>query len=345
MDNILYYPYINLPPTDWTIRTLLYYKTIGTIVPRPYLSGNRYYDPFMRNLVEEGLVVPISPTSSLRNPLEVNRQFIKYMESSEFKLKKRVDNFKVKRSGRIHRGKFENDLSQIHSEKFEHELFYQLENAGLAKKGPKGWYDIESRTANELMTFIATVLGINLNYLPTTDQLKKRPFKSVGVKKKDYKVFKTQTNKRELILQNLIPFPQNLDLKKLVAFKGKNSRLLTQFKNRVEEIVLDSSLEPESEAFENKIEVLKDAKEELSARMNESRLVPKLINAAGIIASVGGLQSDNELGVIAGAIGLAGVIAQAVTIEKPRNKVDQTGLKYLVLAERTLVSAEPNFIY
>jgi hypothetical protein len=63
MNNILYYPYINLPPTDWAIRTLLYYETIGTIVPNSYLNRINSFEPFMRQLVKEELVLPISPSA------------------------------------------------------------------------------------------------------------------------------------------------------------------------------------------------------------------------------------------------------------------------------------------
>lgn len=32
MNNLLYYPYINVPKTDWLIRALLYYDNIASIV-------------------------------------------------------------------------------------------------------------------------------------------------------------------------------------------------------------------------------------------------------------------------------------------------------------------------
>ena len=38
--NLLYYPYINLPDTEWTIRTLLYYDNVSSIV-RPNTFMNR----------------------------------------------------------------------------------------------------------------------------------------------------------------------------------------------------------------------------------------------------------------------------------------------------------------
>ena len=33
MNSLLYYPYINLPQNDWTIRALLYYDNVNTIAP------------------------------------------------------------------------------------------------------------------------------------------------------------------------------------------------------------------------------------------------------------------------------------------------------------------------
>jgi hypothetical protein len=260
MDNILYYPYINLPPTEWSLRTLLYYEGIGTIVPYNYLRNTRHYDPFMKKLVDNELVIPISPMDSLQNPHKVNREFISYLLSPGFKMNARRASFRGSKFSTIHKNKFTPELSKIHSEKFDHELFYQLEQAGLAKRNSEGWYSVEKQTADELMTFIASVIGVKLNYLPTTDRLKRRPFKATGLKKKDYKIFKVQNKKREIVLEKLIPFPTQFDLKKLYKFKQENLRLLKRFKSKVEDIVLDPKVDIDSEVFENKIDVLRDQK-------------------------------------------------------------------------------------
>lgn len=62
MSNLLYYPYINVPRTDWTLRTLLYYDNIGSIVPQEYFyEPERNYDEFMLELVRNELVTPINP--------------------------------------------------------------------------------------------------------------------------------------------------------------------------------------------------------------------------------------------------------------------------------------------
>jgi hypothetical protein len=68
-DKLLYFPYINLPNTDWTVRTLLYYEKVGSIVPDDFFyAPEKNYDPFMLELVKQELVFPINPISQLDNP-------------------------------------------------------------------------------------------------------------------------------------------------------------------------------------------------------------------------------------------------------------------------------------
>lgn len=55
MNNLLYYPYINLPNTDWAIRALLYYDNISSIVPTQYFYEPEQYEPFMREVIQNEL--------------------------------------------------------------------------------------------------------------------------------------------------------------------------------------------------------------------------------------------------------------------------------------------------
>lgn len=59
--NLLYYPYINLPDTEWTIRTLLYYDNVSAIVPAQYFHEPERYEPFMREAVQNELITPVNP--------------------------------------------------------------------------------------------------------------------------------------------------------------------------------------------------------------------------------------------------------------------------------------------
>lgn len=154
MENLLYYPYINLPRTDWTARTLLYYDKIGSIVPQDYFYNPEKYEPFMRRMVQEELVIPLNPLEVLDRPWELSEPFIKYIHSPDLSLAKRVKYFQEGLSGKR---KFTG--IKIHMDKFEYNTFHQLSEVGLAKRNNNDWFIVEKHTAKELMTFLATVIG------------------------------------------------------------------------------------------------------------------------------------------------------------------------------------------
>jgi len=43
MDHLLYYPYINLSRTEWTLRALLYYDTVGRSSRKPPATHPRSF--------------------------------------------------------------------------------------------------------------------------------------------------------------------------------------------------------------------------------------------------------------------------------------------------------------
>lgn len=45
--NILYYPEINIPRTEWAIRAFLYYDEVAAIVPYKYNMEPDSYEPFI----------------------------------------------------------------------------------------------------------------------------------------------------------------------------------------------------------------------------------------------------------------------------------------------------------
>ena len=144
--------------------------------------------------------------------------------------------------------------------------------------------------------------------------------------------------KREVILRELIPFPSELDLGKFHRFKEKYNELLTTFKNKVEQIVLDDTIEKGSELFNNKVEDLKLRKDELSAKMNESKVGSIIFGSiCGIIGAIQGLSTAETPGAIIGGLpGFASAIYSAIKIEKAEDIFDQSGMKYLALVDKRL---------
>lgn len=98
--NMLYYPYINLPNTEWTIRALLYYDRIGSIVPAQYLFEAERYEPFMREVVQNGLITPINPIDVLDHPMEVSGMFNEYLNQNQNILEKR--RLSIRKNGYAH---------------------------------------------------------------------------------------------------------------------------------------------------------------------------------------------------------------------------------------------------
>ncbi len=339
MENLLYYPYINIPRTDWTTRSLLYYETIGSIVPQNFFYEPNNYEPFMRELVQSELVIPINPMEVLDRPSELSTPFLAYANSKDFNIEKRRTRFQTGSIGRVHREKFKNG-PKIHADKFDNEIFYQLEELGLAARENHDWYYVEQKTANELMTYLATVVGNKLNLLPTTDEYRKR-FSLANKSKKVFKTKQREQLKRETVLDQLIPFPENIDLTQLRKFKDKHRDILNAFKTKVELIALDSNLDEESQLFRETIKDLEHSKSELSAKMGESKFGNVFFGTVcGIVSSsIGFATAGTDGAIIGGAAALAQAIYSATQVEKDEDIPNQNGMKYLALVDKKLRKA------
>ena len=336
MANLLYYPYINLPQTDWTIRTLLYYDKIGSIIPEQYFNAPGNFDPYMQEIMDNDLVEAIIPMDVLKNPWEVFEPFINYLDTHRERILKRYIPFThSRRTTYIHQDKISYPKSRIHSNKFDDRVFRYMAQMGLAVREDHSWYAIEQKTAGELMTFLATVIGNKLKYQPVTDQFR-GSFSRNYQKGENFEIYKTQ-KKRELILKELIPYPENFDLKKLRRFKDNHLDLLERFRNKTEQIVLNPSAEIDSPFFQESLRELKFRKEELSARMNESRLGPIFFGTiCGIAGAFIGLAATGGWGTVLGLPGFANAIHSALQIERAEDIFDQSGMKYLALLDKKL---------
>lgn len=328
MSKLLYYPYINLPRTDWTLRTLLYYDNIGSIVPREYFyDPERNYDEFMLELVRSELVTPIDPINTFDNPWEVTRPFLQLVENNQEKLRTAQNRFRQGLRGNMHIDKF--SKANIHADKFDENIFYGLEQLGLAEKTDERWYSVEQRTANNLMHFLATLISAKTDRLPTTDYIRTSY---------NRQTFNQERRKREKILTSLIPFPDEIDMRKLLNFKEKHSGILNSFRTRVEQIVLDPNIIEGTPLFQQHLAELSQRKEELTARMNESQFNRILFGTVcGLIGAYQGMATASTTGAIIGGLpGFANAVYSALQIERAENIFDQSGLKYLALVDKRL---------
>ena len=181
------------------------------------------------------------------------------------------------------------------------------------------------------MTYLASVVSNSIGYLPATDRIDKSSFSSTSLRNQDIEL-RARQYKRDMILKNLIPCPKNIDIYNLRRFKDEYRDLLETFRNKVELLVLNPVITPESPLFAETLNDMKSTKEELVARMNESRLGDIIfVTVCGVISAGLGFIAEPTIGAIPG---LLNAIYSACQIEKPENITDQTGLKYLALVDK-----------
>ncbi|MCD8042464.1 MAG: hypothetical protein LUH10_05310 [Tannerellaceae bacterium] len=365
MDNILYYPNINVPKTDWAIRNLLYYDTIGAIVPNEYFyNPQENYEPFMYELIRNELVIPIDPMNSLERPGEVTEKIMEYLLSEEFQqglyrdFSRRMNPTKVAGRSKIdvwedrihsekfnpnlfqnylHSGKFNIPSSKLHSEKFNYNLFRELERVGLAQRISGSWYAVEHKTASYMMGFLATVIGEKTERRLTTDKLMHRP---IWTKEEKHNEVVYQNFKRGVILRDLIPYPQEIDIHRLRDFKERYYLELRRFRRKIEQLVLNQQFEVGSELLKITIEELIDNRDQLVDRMSQNRFGNIFFGCVCGLAGalIGFVTNSTVAGILTGAPGFANAVHAALQIEKPEELFDQTGMKYLALVDKRLMS-------
>lgn len=323
MNNLLYYPHIDLPRTEWTLRTLLYYDNIGSIVPQEYFFNPDRHDPFMRDLMQTGLVTAIDPISELDNPERSTEPFLQHINNNRDKLEKATRRFSMEQENSPHK------LARIHSDKFHDSVFYGLKQLGLAQDSNNGWCLVDRKIGYELMLFLATIVAAKTKRLPATDYIRPRYYKQT---------FAKEQAKRETILNQLIPFPEDIDLTRLQRFKDRHSDLLREFRTQVELIVFDPNIKEGTQLFHYRVSELCERKEQLTARMSESNFNKIMYGtAAGIIGAFIGLPVGDGWGGLVGAMpGFASTVHSAMQIERVEDIFDQSGMKYLALADKRL---------
>jgi hypothetical protein len=263
------------------------------------------------------------------NPIEFSNAFLKYLKQNKRGFKDLGKTSKGHQNLRPSQRFFP---SKLHADKFDGEIFYALENLGLAQRPSPGesWYLVESRTANLLMKLLAMTISKELEMMPTTDVVNVTGLMTSKM---------NQNRKRGTILKELIPFPENIDLAKVRAFKDKHPDLLKAFKNKVELLVLNPRYIEGNELFDETLKELKFRKEELSAKMNESQMGNLFYGTVcGLLSSgISMLTVENKFLAIAAATpGFLNGVHAASKIEKTENIFDQSGMKYLALVDKRL---------
>lgn len=233
-NNLLYYPYINLPENTWLTRMLLYYDRIGTITPLSYQRHPNRFLPYTLDLIKENLVLQVFPYQYVDSVDRFVESFEGYIESLGDELISRRKSFREK--GKL----FRPNHMKIHVSKMQ-SLCNYLVRKRIAKKADNEWYDVEYSTALDFMSYLAAMIGQvdEAGFIPVTDALfpLNRLVRSISY---DARVENKTREIRTQLLTNLFPAPtQPLKALDILRFKEKHSDKLSEFRYYVENSIID----------------------------------------------------------------------------------------------------------
>ncbi|PVX82418.1 DUF6236 family protein [Paraburkholderia unamae] len=221
-NNALYFPFISVPNTAWTIRTLLYWDKLSSIVPLEYNYRRRELAPFMRELLSADLVTAVSPAAHLYRLGDFESAFIQLLE----------DRLKRQRLSQVPLVRTRVD---IHIEKLAGIAEFLVER-GLAARNGASWYSVDTPVANLFMTYLAVCLG-NLDDVdaePVTNLWEYAQWFGHGTASRRGKAPQHQ-QARHQILTCLLPIPdERVTLSELVDFKEKHGSLLPALRIKIE---------------------------------------------------------------------------------------------------------------
>ncbi len=237
-DRLLYFPYIRIPQAKWLTQTLLYWDQVSTIVPMEFIANPESLGPYMQRLVQEDLVCQVIPGQYIHEIPNFEAAFSRYIADLGPALNARRSRFPG-----------ETDL-HIHIEKMG-EIGNMLVDQGLARSRNYPWYEVESDSANDFMSYLAAVLAQLplVNSSPITDErINLRNFLHMGrfsrVGRAESLVVQRLQPLRITILDKILPIPNHpIDPTVIRAFKEKHHEMLVGFRRRVErELIVAASI-------------------------------------------------------------------------------------------------------
>lgn len=281
-DSLLYFPYIDIPKNDWTIKSILYWDNVGIIVPPNYVNEPSQYKRSTVELLQTDLVHQIFPGEYIWKVKKFDESFIKLLDQPRFNISKRRQRFKE--------GKF----ARINVQKFGEQLMNYLVELKIATRADWQWFFVENKTAKLLMLYLATVIGKVGQFTPASDKIRNLDF---SLSQTGYSPRINQI--RETLIDDLIPYPIEPDLTKLRRFKDKYHEELKSFRILLEQVALEVSLfkKPGKQTKKQKLVVaeLTDKKEKILSELKQSKFAQVTFGTiCGLTGTAVGFATENN---------------------------------------------------
>jgi hypothetical protein len=343
--NVIYFPYINVPQSEWFMNILLYWDKIYSIAPYEYTTYPIKFEPYTRSLIQENLIQTIHPSeyiSQIPNFVENFLTIIKREKNRDL-----ISNNRKYRFLPVHKDKWDkvkfswnNNIEVIHFEKLQN-IGDELVKLGLAVEGQGRWYNVEYNTANIFMLYLSYELGKleEIKSNPITDCSIDFPYTQLQIQDPS-SLEVNLTNLRPIILRNILPSPRShINIRDILSFKSRNQDELIHFRSELERqmITLAAIDDPikRDQAIEYFIREVNADVTELTDRMKRKGLKTKFwtitahsLAAAGIINS---LHQGNLNSAILSSVELVRFINEL----KEKQFIKENYLAYAVYAKKS----------
>jgi hypothetical protein len=337
--NALYFPYINVPQSPWLFTMALYWDRISSIAPIEYADNPDQYSPFMRELLQAGLVQQVFPYQHIYGQRSgahrFGETFIEYVES---RLSNRVTRPNIQHA---------RNPVKIHFEKLA-PIAGELERLGVCRKVNHSWYEMVPSFATAYMAYLATFLGLSkdVDAQPLTDDL--ASYRMLTGFESQRRFVSRRDTVRNILLPAVLPTPSDdFDVRKLVRFKDANAEQLSRFRNRIENICIDLANRPtfNQEHANLKAADLGDEVEALAAKMKV--IWPDIILrdvcpivAITILAQAAPITGTMQA--IATTASLVAAISKCAISVREGQAARNSPLAYAALAKKTFVARNKN---
>lgn len=242
----LYYPWIDLRRSEWTLNAILYWDQIKTIVPASIRAP--YENRISRSLEAEGILLPLNISPNSPEVQLASSEFLAFAETSEGQKLLNGPLFMPRQS----RDRFWERESYIHLEKLGDELYrWLLINGAIEQQ--ESWIRIDRNIANYYLTILAGKLAQNqgVALLTASNQYEKL----ANMVYRDYNpqsALQIPQEYREVLLSYatlpVIGIQNNTPIDKIIDFRNKHRDEISRF--RVEIARLSSEMRSDYPSME-----------------------------------------------------------------------------------------------
>jgi Family of unknown function (DUF6236) len=343
-EGVLYFPAISVPESEWFRRAVLYWDTVGTIVPFLDIESQPAVRPFTADLIQAELLQNVLPDDWIYQ-IDVGdyfKPFVKLIASDAT----------IMTGAPLE----QRETVLIHSGKTGTGLMHELEELDLANfvEGEEwdGWYDVEVNAGNMLMAYLASLLAQRENEPldPITDSEEcLQAFTRLPAPDAQELVAVTDSI-RTVFLEGILPAPaDDIDVAGLSAFKERYGPQLTRLRTDVEKRVIAAAQIADPAHRARQLEMdrrdLVEARDEIAARMSESKWRVAFGSLGGAIAGAMLLAdatvTGGALAIGGNSLGLAGAVYAAFEGKRSKEQVLRGAMAYAALAQSAAARTRP----